>query len=85
MIVETKAGTGIDFSDQDYVNAGATIAADAAEVFAEADMIVKVKEPQAQRDRDAASRGRCCSPTCTSRRSGADQGADGVGRDLHRL
>jgi alanine dehydrogenase len=47
VIVETKAGTGIDFSDQDYINVGATIAANAAEVFAKADMIVKVKEPQA--------------------------------------
>jgi alanine dehydrogenase len=48
VIVETNAGTGIDFADQDYVNAGATIAGSAAEVFANADMIVKVKEPQAQ-------------------------------------
>jgi alanine dehydrogenase len=48
VIVETKAGNGIDFSDQDYINVGATIGADAAEVFAKADMIVKVKEPQAQ-------------------------------------
>jgi alanine dehydrogenase len=48
VIVETKAGTGIDFSDQDYVDAGAAIGADAAEVFAKSDMIVKVKEPQAQ-------------------------------------
>jgi alanine dehydrogenase len=48
VIVETKAGNGIDFSDQDYINVGATIAADAAEVFAKSDMIVKVKEPQAQ-------------------------------------
>ena len=47
VIVETKAGVGIDFSDQDYVKAGARIAADAVEVFAAADMIVKVKEPQA--------------------------------------
>jgi len=47
VIVETKAGTGIDFSDQDYINVGATIAANAAEVFAKSDMIVKVKEPQA--------------------------------------
>jgi len=46
VIVETKAGNGIDFSDQDYINVGATIAADAAEVFANSDMIVKVKEPQ---------------------------------------
>jgi alanine dehydrogenase len=48
VIVETKAGNGIDFSDQDYINVGATIGADAADVFAKADMIVKVKEPQAQ-------------------------------------
>jgi len=47
VIVETKAGLGIDFSDEDYVNAGASIGANAAEVFASADMIVKVKEPQA--------------------------------------
>jgi alanine dehydrogenase len=48
VIVETKAGSGIDLSDQDYVDAGARIAATAAEVFAEADMIVKVKEPLQQ-------------------------------------
>ena len=47
VIVETKAGVGIDFSDQDYINAGASIAGSAAEVFKAADMIVKVKEPQA--------------------------------------
>ncbi len=44
--VETGAGSGIDFTDGDYVAAGATIAATAAEVFAAADMVVKVKEPQ---------------------------------------
>ena len=43
--VETGAGSGIDFTDADYVAAGAAIAADTAAVFA-ADMIVKVKEPQ---------------------------------------
>jgi alanine dehydrogenase len=48
VVVETKAGSGIDLDDQDYVNAGATIAPDAASVFAQADMIVKVKEPLAQ-------------------------------------
>jgi len=48
VVVETSAGLGIDFSDRDYVEAGATIAPGAAEVFAQADMIVKVKEPQAQ-------------------------------------
>ena len=46
VIVETGAGSGIDFTDDDYVAAGATIAADAPAVFKAADMIVKVKEPQ---------------------------------------
>ncbi|SFR97176.1 alanine dehydrogenase [Yoonia litorea] len=44
--IETQAGVGAGFSDADYQSAGASIAADAAEVFATADMIVKVKEPQ---------------------------------------
>ncbi|QCB43370.1 alanine dehydrogenase [Sphingomonas sp. PAMC26645] len=46
VVVETQAGSGIDFEDQDYVDAGATILPTAAAVFAGADMIVKVKEPQ---------------------------------------
>jgi alanine dehydrogenase len=45
--VETGAGAGIGATDEDYVRAGATIAAKAADIFATADMIVKVKEPQA--------------------------------------
>jgi alanine dehydrogenase len=48
VIIETKAGMGIDFDDEAYRKVGARIAADAAETFASADMIVKVKEPQAQ-------------------------------------
>jgi alanine dehydrogenase len=46
VVVETKAGSGIDCPDTAYQNAGATILPTAAEVFAAADMIVKVKEPQ---------------------------------------
>src|SRR6266496_967451 len=46
-IVEHDAGQGIGMTDDDYVRAGATIVETAAEVFAVADMIVKVKEPQA--------------------------------------
>jgi len=46
VIVETNAGMGIDFTDEDYRRAGARIAATPQEVFAAADMIVKVKEPQ---------------------------------------
>ena len=46
--VETDAGAGISAGDVDYREAGATIVPDAAAIFAECDMIVKVKEPQAQ-------------------------------------
>jgi len=47
VVVEHNAGQGIGTDDDAYRRAGATIAATAAEVFAAADMIVKVKEPQA--------------------------------------
>jgi alanine dehydrogenase len=46
VLVETGAGSGVDFSDADYAAAGATIAPDAKTVFKDADLIVKVKEPQ---------------------------------------
>jgi len=46
VLVETKAGAGIDFSDADYAAAGAKILPDADSVFEQAEMIVKVKEPQ---------------------------------------
>ena len=44
--VETQGGIGAGFTDEDYIAAGAKIAGTAAEIFAAADMIVKVKEPQ---------------------------------------
>lgn len=47
VLVETNAGGGIGVSDEDYRAAGAEIAPGAADVFARADMVVKVKEPQA--------------------------------------
>ena len=47
VVMETAAGLGIGASDDDYRSAGATIADMAEDVFARADMIVKVKEPQA--------------------------------------
>lgn len=46
VMVQKDAGIGIGFSDQEYIDAGATIEADPAQIFAKADMIVKVKEPQ---------------------------------------
>ena len=46
VIIETHAGIGIGKADMDYISAGAHVAVTAAEVFGQADMIVKVKEPQ---------------------------------------
>ena len=48
VFVETKAGTGIDFSDKSYEKVGAKILPTRPTVFASSDMIVKVKEPQPQ-------------------------------------
>lgn len=47
VLVQTDAGSGIGASDDDYRRAGAEIASAADDVFSRADMIVKVKEPQA--------------------------------------
>ncbi len=46
VIVEKNAGAGIGASEAEYQKAGAEIVATAEEVFARAEMIVKVKEPQ---------------------------------------
>ena len=45
--VQAGAGIGAGFADADYTAAGARIAATAQDIFASADLIVKVKEPQA--------------------------------------
>lgn len=45
VLVEAGAGAGSRFSDEEYAAAGATVVSSADEVFAGADLIVKVKEP----------------------------------------
>ena len=47
VVIQTGAGIGAGFPDADYTAAGAEILDSAEEIFATADMIVKVKEPQA--------------------------------------
>jgi alanine dehydrogenase len=46
VIVGTNAGAGSGYPDKDYQEAGATVVPGHEQVFAEADLIVKVKEPQ---------------------------------------
>ena len=48
VLVETGAGAGIGVDDAAYTSVGARLAATTEEIFAKADMIVKVKEPQPQ-------------------------------------
>lgn len=44
--VECGAGAGIGLADADYVTAGAKVVADAREIYAQCDLIIKIKEPQ---------------------------------------
>src|SRR5690554_1556371 len=46
VMVEHNGGLAIGFTNEDYELAGATIVSDPKEIFAKADMIIKVKEPQ---------------------------------------
>ena len=46
VLVESGAGDAIGYPDEDYIRAGCTIAPDAEGLFAQSDLIVKVKEPQ---------------------------------------
>lgn len=46
VLIQKYAGVGSGFSDEDYLKVGAQILETSAEIFSQADMIVKVKEPQ---------------------------------------
>ena len=59
VIVETRAGEGSGFADEVYEQVGAKIVSSAAEVFAKAEMIVKVKEPHPLKSR-CCVRSRSC-------------------------
>lgn len=45
VLIEQKAGLGSGFNDEQYLKAGAKIVKTAEEIYAQAEMIVKVKEP----------------------------------------
>jgi alanine dehydrogenase len=57
VLVEAGAGEGASIPDADYQAAGAEVAADAADVWSRADLICKVKEPQASEFGYLAARG----------------------------
>jgi len=45
LLIETRAGEGSGFSDEDYVKAGAVIAGTPREIYTACEMVMKVKEP----------------------------------------
>src|SRR5580765_7444398 len=46
VLVESQAGAGASFNDEDYANAGATIVADARQLWSQADILLKVQPPE---------------------------------------
>lgn len=48
VLVETEAGRGSGYNDEDYLAAGAKIVSSAETIFNESELVVKVKEPQAE-------------------------------------
>ena len=85
VFVETGAGAGIGQSDEDYKKAGATILPNADEVFKAADMIVKVKEPQAVEIARLTAASHSFHLSSSRARSGTGQGPDEIRRHGHRL
>ena len=45
VLIEKSAGNASGFSDQDYIDSGASIVSSPKEIYSNSDMIVKVKEP----------------------------------------
>ncbi len=85
VFVETNAADAIDLSDAIYTRAGARILPNAADVFAEADMIVKVKEPQPQEIKLLQARPDALHLSPSRARSRANQGAARRRYHRHRL
>ena len=74
VLIQAGAGEGSAIDDDAYIAQGATIVPDAAAVFPEAEMVMKVKEPQPP-EVGCSARDSCSSPTCTSRRIPISEGA----------
>ena len=82
VLVQAGAGVGSAFADAEYVAQGAEIVPDAAAVFAAADMIVKVKEPQPSEVALLQPRPHPLHLPAPRPRRGADPGPDRLRRHL---
>ena len=63
VLVESGGGLGSGLADADYAKQGAQMVAGPGEVYGEADMIIKVKEPQPKEIETAAAAAKSSSPT----------------------
>ena len=84
VLVQPGAGVGSTIPDASTPAQGGRILAGAEEVFAEAELMLGVKEPQPRGGGAAAPGTTCSSPTSTSPRSRSSRGPGGVRRHLGR-
>jgi len=80
--VQQNAGAAIGFSDDDYLSCGAMVVDTAAEVFDNAELIVKVKEPQPE---EISLISAIVYLSASGAGPGTDPGADGNRCHRHRL
>ena len=85
VLVQSGAGEGSAIAGRGYAAQGAAIVPDAEAVFDEAELIVKVKEPQPAEVATPRAAPHALHVPAPRRRRGVDAGADGVGRDVHRV
>ena len=85
VLVETRAGAGVGFDDEAYRAAGAEVVDGAEAVFARAEMIVKVKEPQASEIARLRPRPDSLHLPTPGARPAADRRPGGLRRHGHRL
>ena len=85
VLIQAGAGEGSAIADDDFAGQGARIVPDAEAVFGEAEMVLKVKEPQPAEIEMLQPRPASLHLPASGARPGAGPRAAAVGRDLRRL
>ncbi len=85
VLVQAGAGEGSAMADEQFRAQGARIVPDADALFDEAELVLKVKEPQPEEVAQAARRTDAVHLPASRGRAGARARADGLRRDVHRI